>query len=408
MSYDKMEKLLRKQTLIVEHMDNLWETCQSRSKKDDLTYGKIKVYLNELEHFQNRFRETDAELIDCEDFTTTDYYKDDVSTETLDKYADIKTFLSSKLEELEPQGTSYSNSTDAKVSNRNLATIELPKISLMTFDGDRTRWVDFRETFKALVHDVIDIPPVKNPISPDGYFAAWEALLQCYDYSPRRMMQVYMEQYFDMPQIVHATSQNIYALLNVRTQLHQTLKNMADPATLVEYLITYSTIRALDHDTRQRWEDSRTSSKAIPTFEELQEFLRNRVIAIQVGQAQSTKSNSGKGKRAGRSSEISANVTRTNRVFQCHLCNGNHALRACNKFRELAVPQRQEQARKSRACYNCLGAGHFAATCPSQKRCRFCQAKHHTLLHVGSVDSRTLQTIGSQTSVAGDSTSQTD
>jgi len=61
----------------------------------------------------------------------------------------------------------------------------------MTFDGDRTRWVDFRETFKALVHDVIDISPVKKmhylrgclkgeaagsisaiPITPDGYFEA--------------------------------------------------------------------------------------------------------------------------------------------------------------------------------------------------------------------------------------------
>jgi len=88
---------------------------------------------------------------------------------------------------------------------------------------------------------------------------------------------------------------------------------MADPATLVfkyHVLITYSTTRVLDHDTRQRWEDSHASSKTIPTFEELQEFLRNRVIAIAAGQAQSTKSNSSEeGKRAGRSSEISANVT---------------------------------------------------------------------------------------------------
>jgi len=295
----------------------------------------------------------------------------------------------------------------------------------MTFDGDRTRWVDFRETFKALVHDVIDIPPVKKmhylkdclkgeaagsisaiPITADGYFAAWAALLQSYD-NPRRIMQVYMERYFDMPQIVHATSQNIDALLNTKTQLHRALKTMTDPATLIEYLMTYSTTRTLDHDTRQRWEDSHASSMAIPTFEELQEFLRNRVIALAAGQAHSSKSNYGKGKRAGCSSEISANITGTNRILQCHLCNGNHALRACNKFRDLAVPQRQEQVRKTRACYNCLGAGHSATTCTSQKRCRFCQAKHHTLLHAGSVDSRTLQTTDSQTSVAGDSASQT-
>jgi len=306
-----------------------------------LAYEKIKTNLDELERLQGRFRETDAELMDCKDFAITDYYKGNVPTEILDKYADIKARLSSKLAELKPQAMSYSNSTDAKVSNRDFATTDLPKISLMTFDGDRTRWVDFRETYKALVHDATDIPPVKKmhylkgclkgeaagsisaiPISLDGYFAAWEALLQCYD-NPRRIMQVYMERYFDMPQIVHVTPQKTDALLNTKTQLHRALRNMTDSATLVEYLITYSTTKTLDHDTRQRWEDSHASSKAIPIFEELQEelqeFLRNRVIALAAGQAQSTKSNSGKEKRAGRSSEISANVTDTNRILQYHV-----------------------------------------------------------------------------------------
>jgi len=155
--------------------------------------------------------------------------------------------MTSRLQKLEPQGTSPINSATAKVSNRDLATTELPKISLMTFDGDRTCWVDFRETYKA------------------------------------------------------------------------------------------------------------------------------------------AKSNIVKEKRAGCSSEVSANVTSTNKTFQCYLCNANHALRACSKFREVTVPQQQEQVRKSRVCYNSLGAGHFAAMCSSQKRCRYCQAKHNTLLHAGSV-----------------------
>jgi len=88
MSHDKMEKLLKRQTLTVEYMDNLWKTCQSRSKKDDLTYEKIKTYLDELERLQGRFRETDAKLMDCKDFATTEYYKGKVPAETLDKYVD--------------------------------------------------------------------------------------------------------------------------------------------------------------------------------------------------------------------------------------------------------------------------------------------------------------------------------
>jgi len=198
-----------------------------------------------------------------------------IPAEILDKYVEIKIHLSSKLEKLEPQGTSPSNSADTKGSNRDLATTELPKISLMMFDGNRTRWVDFLETYKVLMHEATDIVAVKKMhylkgclkgeaagvinailITPDGYFAAWKALLQFYD-NPRRMMQVYMKRYFDLPSIVNATQQNIDAVLNAKTQLHRALKNMADPAILVEYLITYSTTRPLDNDTRQRWEDSR-------------------------------------------------------------------------------------------------------------------------------------------------------
>jgi len=52
MSHEKMEKLLRKQTLTVEHIDNLWKTYQSRSKEDDLTYKEVKSYLEELEHLR--------------------------------------------------------------------------------------------------------------------------------------------------------------------------------------------------------------------------------------------------------------------------------------------------------------------------------------------------------------------
>jgi len=97
-----------------------------------LAHKKIKLYLEELERLRERFRETDEELTEFKDFANTEYYKRKVPAETLDKYVDIKEHLSGRLEELEPQGTPSSNSTDAKVSNRDLATIELPKISLMT------------------------------------------------------------------------------------------------------------------------------------------------------------------------------------------------------------------------------------------------------------------------------------
>jgi len=56
-------------------------------------HEEVKSYLDELERLQEPFRQTDYELMDCEDFTTTEYYKSKVPTEALDEYVDIRAHL---------------------------------------------------------------------------------------------------------------------------------------------------------------------------------------------------------------------------------------------------------------------------------------------------------------------------
>jgi len=75
MSFDKMEKLLRKQMLTIENIENLWGSFQS--KEDNLTRGICKLYLEELERGYNRFCQMDEQLMDFEDFVTVrtfDYF----------------------------------------------------------------------------------------------------------------------------------------------------------------------------------------------------------------------------------------------------------------------------------------------------------------------------------------------
>ncbi|XP_029173242.1 uncharacterized protein LOC114942105 [Nylanderia fulva] len=66
----------------------------------------------------------------------------------------------------------------------------------------------------------------------------------------------------------------------------------------------------------------------------------------------------------------------------CPLCKEQHPLRACPRFKGCSVEQRREQVRKRKACFNCLGQGHTTGACPSLFRCRQCNERHHTLLHL--------------------------
>jgi len=77
----------------------------------------------------------DEELMELKDFVTTDYYKKKVASEALKRYIMIKVHLTRGLHELKPR---------------------------LTFDGDRIRWLDFREQFKRLVHEVTDIITIKK------------------------------------------------------------------------------------------------------------------------------------------------------------------------------------------------------------------------------------------------------
>jgi len=70
------------------------------------------------------------------------------------------------------------------------------KINLTIFDGDVTKWEEFRDLFKSLVHDVDRIPPIKKmqylkgylteeateviakmKITAEGYCSAWIKML---------------------------------------------------------------------------------------------------------------------------------------------------------------------------------------------------------------------------------------
>jgi len=88
------------------------------------------------------------------------------------------------------------------------------------------------ELFKALVHDVSDIPIIKKMhylkrslkggaaehvaeirMIPDDYSLAWEVLKVHYD-NPRGLLAVYMKRFFDTPRLVNATSKDIDSVLN--------------------------------------------------------------------------------------------------------------------------------------------------------------------------------------------------
>lgn len=69
------------------------------------------------------------------------------------------------------------------------------------------------------------------------------------------------------------------------------------------------------------------------------------------------------------------------KTFQCHLCPRKHALRFCKKFLNMNTEDRMRTVILNKNCFNCLAHKHSGTSCRSETSCRYCNEKHHTLLH---------------------------
>ena len=62
--------------------------------------------------------------------------------------------------------------------------------------------------------------------------------------------------------------------------------------------------------------------------------------------------------------------------FWCTFCKGNHKSASCGVVTEPEA--RRSILRRKGKCFNCLQSGHISHNCPSERKCYWCGAKHHT------------------------------
>ncbi|XP_029177535.1 uncharacterized protein LOC114945455 [Nylanderia fulva] len=302
--------------------------------------------------------------------------KEDVYGLIEEHYLSTKSRIIAHLQTTKSMETTSTNADAGSV----LRQIQLPKINLPTFDGDPLAWEGFRDLFKSLVHEVDGLAPIQKlqylkaslageaaavvssiEMSAEGYALAWDEL----------------------------SSQEINRLISTANQSSRSFRALGRPVEHWDDWFVHIIFGKLDSSTRLLWESSQESSSDFPSFTELKTFLLTRARALEAAHPRSTAitSETKGGKRNGRKTDVSSHSSSTREVSQCPLCKARHPLRSCDKFKTFSVEQRREQARRSKACFNCLGHNHAAAACPSINRCRHCWEKHHSLLHIGVIQS---------------------
>ena len=66
---------------------------------------------------------------------------------------------------------------------------------------------------------------------------------------------------------------------------------------------------------------------------------------------------------------------------KCPACRKEHKLFNYPTFRDWDHQQRQRCVKSNHLCFNCLTTGHSVSKCLSNRTCKECNERHHTMLY---------------------------
>lgn len=187
-------------------------------------------------------------------------------------------------------------------------------------------------------------------------------------------------------------------LIDTCTKNVEALKNLDLPVDgLGEQMLLHQISSKLDKGTRVAWED-RQKKGVCPNYEATIEFLQEQCrIMEKIDINSKPVVESAKVKSVNKSHTLVA----TNEIKyepKCTMCKNGHELWKCDKFKELNVSEKYSALKKWGSCFNCLQRGHRTSGCSSQRNCRDCGKRHHTLLHSDS----STKTVTATTDVNGE------
>lgn len=304
-------------------------------------------------------------------------------------------------------------------SNNHFQGIKLPTIQLPKFNGDYHHWLEFRDTFKSLIHENADINDIQKfhylratlegsasqiiksiEFTANNYQMAWNLLLERFN-NARLLVHNHVKALFNLSVITKESSEKIRNLLDSVSKHLRALEQLEQPTVNWDTLIIYLITTKLDETTARKWEQYKIDNE-VPTLENLKTFLKGRADMLETLEI----------KNQSQKKNFKPN-TNTRGFFSstpnCAYCKKDHYIYNCNEFIKLPVQERIEKVRNIKLCINCLRFGHHSKVC-RLGNCKRCNLKHHTMLHIEQAKTDNIATTsnnGDSMPLAGTSPNQT-
>jgi hypothetical protein len=262
----------------------------------DRKLNDIQVRFDELTNIFNKFETAQSELQLSED---TDHSVDRQQFE--DKYFEGKAKFNELLHPVvDPPRSRHSSprsslSGHSKTSPRSHASsshIKLPVIASPTFEGDTCSWLQFTDTFEALIVNNTALSSVqkfhylivslkneaKNLISNlqitnENFLVAWQLVTQ--RYKNKRLIDVmYAKHVCQMPQVKKGDASSLHQVVNHVSSHMNALQALSLNVSVQDFMLIYLMLASLDGETQREWELMTAPRADTPRTAELIAFLK--------------------------------------------------------------------------------------------------------------------------------------
>ena len=377
---DQSVSLLRKRELIVSKLRKCSEFVELFSIKE----FSLTELIQRQTHLLKIYKEHDervgelAEILDIGDFVklqeNSDTFEDEYHSVSRKLQEAIS--LHSTNEQLSKPSTTNNNSHESEAKKLG---IKLPEFHIKKFDGNKLKWLAFKNVYVALIHTRSDISDVVKftflldsisgkaseiigaiNLSSEGYQAAWNNLMRVYD-KPKAISQANIIHFgiVNLPKCKHGSADELRNLLNLLTS-HLASLNALDIKTdkMSELFIINIIINCVSSNIESEWNKT-ISVDEMPRLEALILFLEkecsNLETRLNIPQTPFIKS-----RQQSHNVRSFASTTDGKKPFiqyPCNVCKQTgHYTNQCNELLKSSLRDRIKKI--SHLCNNCLSPTH--------------------------------------------------
>ncbi|XP_047019392.1 uncharacterized protein LOC124629845 isoform X2 [Helicoverpa zea] len=377
---------------------NISKSCEQLS---EVQIVEVEYRLNTIENLYDKYDVLQADMEEMVDDPSEQYAeREEFEKQYYSLVAAARQLISNARKQASGNSIAEVDVSCSKHTHKH-NSIRLPKIDLPKFSGSYHDWLEFRDTFISIIHDNDSIDNINKlhylraslkgsasliidnlDFRSDNYDAAWKLLCDRYD-NKRLLVNNHVQSLFNVQSISKESSNSLRHIVDTTNKNLRALATLGQPVEYWDTLIIYIMTCKLDQVTNREWEEHRNSLSEPPTLAVFIEFIRNRADLLETLEESKSLFTKGEGVHVNniKQSKHSSGSSETSRSpLSCPMCQKDHFIFQCDKFKSLPVQSRISKAQTSNVCLNCLRPGHNIYKC-KLGHCKYCREKHNTLLH---------------------------